>query len=142
MKIAAAICILACVVAAVQAADAPAHCKDETAYLNKWTYPGDNADCKKYLACPIQHEKNGPGKKAMQKIEVLRPNHGYVFKHLQVSETTRKNGPGKKAMQKIEVLRPNHGYVFKHLQVSETDDEKKAATDKAAAIKAAEDKYT
>jgi len=113
MKITAALCVLACVVAAVQAADAPANCKDETAYLNKWTYTPtsetDNADCKKYMVCPIKHEKMVPQMKRCKRLKYFDPTTSTCSSTYKCPKTT---------------------------------EEKTAAKTKAAAIKTAEDEHT
>merc|ERR1719154_209587 len=146
MKIAAAICILACVGAAGQAADAPANCKDETAYLNKWTYTGDNADCKKYLACPIQHEKMVPVKKQCKRLKYYDPTTATCSSTYKCPKTDEEKTAAKTkadtikaAEDKLTPLETDTATKLKAKEEAEktkTDAEAKAKTD-AAALEAA-----
>jgi len=148
MKITAALCILACVVAAVQSADAPANCKDEVAYANKWTYTGSlaNDDCKRYMACPLKHEKMVPQVKKCKRLKYFDPTLAACSSTYKCPKTDEDKTKAKDKADKIKAaedkltpLETNTAAKLKAKEEAEktkTDAEAKAKTD-AAALEAA-----
>jgi len=127
MKITAALCILACVVASVQSA-APANCKDEVAYANKWEYTGSkgNAACKKYMACPMQHEKMVPQVKQCKRLTYFDPTSATCSSKYKCPVTEKEKNAAKEKANAIATAQTTY------------DEKKKATDEKKTALVAAE----
>jgi len=148
MKITAAICILACVVAAVQGADAPANCKDETAYLNKWPYTGDedNSACKRYMVCPLKHEKMVPQAKKCKRLKYFDPTTATCSSTYKCPKTDAEKTAAKEKAAAIKTAEDEHTPLAADTAAKKTameaadkasaDAVTKAATDAAALVAA------
>jgi len=147
MKITAALCILACVVASVQSA-APANCKDEVAYANKWEYTGTkgNAACKKYMACPMQHEKMVPQVKQCKRLTYFDPTSATCSSKYKCPVTEKEKTDAKVKTAAIKVAEDEHTPLAADTAAKKTameaadkasaDAVTKAATDAAALVAA------
>jgi len=146
MKITAALCILACVVASVQSA-APANCKDQVAYATNWEYTGalNNDNCIRYLTCPVSSEHMVPSPRKCKR-SYFDPTKGVCSKTYKCPKTTEEKAAAKAKAAKIAAAQTKYDTAaattkaakekVDGLTKTSTEADAKAKTDAAALVTA------